>query len=305
MRSVIGGATLFTALSSSAISQNQNAVAHHCLAITDVDRRVDCLETGILPEARSTISPQQAPATQPNPSFDCRAAKSPMERAISSDTTLAQRDAVMGRTYLQALRVSKDRQGLLESQRNWLTQRDTACSSVVGTSTWSCILDSTRSRITALGKIVASSSEQIPAPQISNSISSSPTQARSETATENTSTISTTSSYDSQRSAVASNEGSSLIVGLALVIGAFVGLKIVRHVWRRRYLTKKYGPHEAAQIMAREVWQGMTAEQLTESLGRPSDIGREIIRARSKETWKYGQTGKNRFRIASIWKTAL
>ena len=68
-----------------------------------------------------------------------------------------------------------------------------------------------------------------------------------------------------------------------------------RNVWRRRHLTKKYGPQEAARIIAREVWQGMTAEQLTESRGHPADIGREIIRTRTKETWKYGQTGKNRF----------
>ncbi|TYO61030.1 DUF1311 domain-containing protein [Bradyrhizobium hipponense] len=126
---------LLTALSTTAISQDQSAIARHSLAIADVDRRVDCLETGILPEARSTISPQQTPASQPNPSFDCRAAKSPMERAICGDTTLAQWDAVMGRTYLQVLRVSKDRQALLESQRTWLTQRDTACSSLAGTLT--------------------------------------------------------------------------------------------------------------------------------------------------------------------------
>jgi hypothetical protein len=49
-------------------------------------------------------------------------------------------------------------------------------------------------------------------------------------------------------------------------------------------------------IIARQVWQGMTDEQLTDSWGNPVDIGREIVRTKIKETWKYGQTGKNRFR---------
>lgn len=201
----------------------------------------------------------------------------------------------MGRTYQQALRTSKDRQALIENQRNWLGQRDTACSSVTGNLTSSCILDTTKSRVTALSKIAASSTDQSSPPQVFNPISTTPTQTRLETSAVNPNN-SAPSTADSKKSTAASNDdGSSWIVGLALLIGSFVALKLIRQIWRRRYLTKKYGPQEAAQIMAREVWQGMTAEQLTESRGRPADIGREIIRARTKETWKYGQIGKNRF----------
>ncbi|MDE5464639.1 DUF1311 domain-containing protein [Bradyrhizobium sp. CSS354] len=219
-----------------------------------------------------------------------------MDRAICGDVTLAQWDAFMGRTYQQALRISKDRQALLESQRNWLTQRETTCSSVTGNLTWSCILDATRSRITAINKFATSNPEQSPAPQAANSSSLAPTQSGSEIATKKISNSPAASSSGSQKSTVASNDdGSSLIVGFAFLIGAFLAVRIVRYVWRRRHLTKKYGPQEAARIIAREVWQGMTAEQLTESRGRPAGIGREIIRTRTKETWKYGQTGKNRF----------
>lgn len=296
MCSVIGGAALLTALFTTANSQDQNAITRHCLTIADVNARVDCLETGIPPESRSTIPSPQPTASQLSPSFDCRAAKPSMERAICGDATLAQWDAVMGRTYQQALRTSKDRQALIEAQRNWLTQRDAACSSVTGDSTWSCTVDATRSRIASLNKIVALSAEQSPTPQPPTPLQSTQTQARSENPTEHASNNSATNSYGSQKSTVASNnDGSSLFGGTAALIGLFFALKIVRRVWRRQSLTKKYGPQEAARIIAREVWQGMTAEQLTESRGRPADIGREIIRTRTKETWKYGQTGKNRF----------
>ena len=39
----------------------------------------------------------------------------------------------------------------------------------------------------------------------------------------------------------------------------------------------------------------MNVEQLIESWGSPADIAREIVKTRKKETWKYVQTGKNRF----------
>jgi hypothetical protein len=63
----------------------------------------------------------------------------------------------------------------------------------------------------------------------------------------------------------------------------------------RQRLVVRYGEHAAALILAHQVWQGMTDEQLTESWGIPDDKDTEIKRATKKETWKYGQIGKNRF----------
>jgi len=51
----------------------------------------------------------------------------------------------------------------------------------------------------------------------------------------------------------------------------------------------------AEGILAGKVWQGMSNEQLLESWGNPADIDREVRRTKTKETWKYNQTGKNRF----------
>jgi hypothetical protein len=60
-------------------------------------------------------------------------------------------------------------------------------------------------------------------------------------------------------------------------------------------LIDKYGIVDAERILARQVWQGMTHEQLIESWGNPVDQEVEIKRAKTKETWKYNQIGRNRY----------
>jgi hypothetical protein len=39
----------------------------------------------------------------------------------------------------------------------------------------------------------------------------------------------------------------------------------------------------------------MTEDQLLESWGGPADRDYEIRKSKTKETWKYGQIGRNRF----------
>ncbi|MGY4368451.1 hypothetical protein ACVW1A_004516 [Bradyrhizobium sp. LB1.3] len=68
-----------------------------------------------------------------------------------------------------------------------------------------------------------------------------------------------------------------------------------RRAAERQRLVAKYGDEIADRILARVVWQGMTEEQLLESRGHPADKDYEVRKSVSKETWKYGQTGKNRF----------
>lgn len=67
---------------------------------------------------------------------------------------------------------------------------------------------------------------------------------------------------------------------------------------RRETLMRKYGNAELVErIMRKTFWQGQTQEQLLDSLGRPLDIDQRILKAKTKETWKYNQTGKNRFAL--------
>lgn len=60
---------------------------------------------------------------------------------------------------------------------------------------------------------------------------------------------------------------------------------------------QKYGDAEIVDmIMKKMVWQGMSAEQLTDSLGRPVATDRKVYKTKTSETYKYDQAGKNRYR---------
>ena len=49
-------------------------------------------------------------------------------------------------------------------------------------------------------------------------------------------------------------------------------------------------------IMARQVWQEQTAEQLLDSLGYPADVDQKVLKTKKKEVWKYGHQGSNRYK---------
>lgn len=50
-------------------------------------------------------------------------------------------------------------------------------------------------------------------------------------------------------------------------------------------------------IMKRMFWQGQTPAQLTDSLGCPVDIDRKIMKTKTREVWKYNETGKGRYAL--------
>lgn len=83
---------------------------------------------------------------------------------------------------------------------------------------------------------------------------------------------------------------------IVILVVAFVVFKLLRYLSRRKYLIDKYGRDLGLRILSRAVWQGMTSEQLEDSWGRPVDIDRTVYKTKTKETWKYNQTGKNRFK---------
>jgi hypothetical protein len=59
---------------------------------------------------------------------------------------------------------------------------------------------------------------------------------------------------------------------------------------------EKYEDHEVCHgIMAGQIWQGMTAEQLIESIGHPHDVDQSVYKGTTKENWKYETIGKNRY----------
>lgn len=87
-----------------------------------------------------------------------------------------------------------------------------------------------------------------------------------------------------------------LIFGIG--ISVFFAIKIIMREMRRARLLKKYGDKKIVEmIMNRMFWQGQTPGQLRDSLGSPVDVDRKILKTKSKEVWKYNQTGKGRYAL--------
>ena len=51
------------------------------------------------------------------------------------------------------------------------------------------------------------------------------------------------------------------------------------------------------KIMQGMFWQGQPASQLIDSLGKPLDIDQKVLKTKTKEVWKYNETGKNRYAL--------
>ena len=85
-----------------------------------------------------------------------------------------------------------------------------------------------------------------------------------------------------------------VIIGLVAV---FILVKLLLYLSRRKYLIQKYGRELGLRILTKAVWQGMTSEELADSRGNPVDIEHTVYKTKTKETWKYDKTGKNRFKV--------
>jgi hypothetical protein len=97
-----------------------------------------------------------------------------------------------------------------------------------------------------------------------------------------------------------SSDGSNPVLVGIFILGAIGGAIFIFNSIKRREqrqrLVAKYGEEIADRILAHTIWQGMTEEQLLDSWGAPADKDHEIRKTLTKETWKYQQTGRNRFR---------
>lgn len=89
------------------------------------------------------------------------------------------------------------------------------------------------------------------------------------------------------------------IAGIAIIfVGASLLVTSKSEVRRYQNLIARFGDQEVAyRIMNSMYWQGQTAEQLEESLGRPVAIDKSVKRNGTKDIWKYFQTSKSRFSL--------
>lgn len=87
---------------------------------------------------------------------------------------------------------------------------------------------------------------------------------------------------------------------ISVVVLIAIGALAINHLVtqaRRKRLMEKYGDAEiVGMIMKKMIWQGMTADQLIDSLGRPVMADKKVYKTKTSETYKYDQVGKNRFR---------
>ena len=72
-------------------------------------------------------------------------------------------------------------------------------------------------------------------------------------------------------------------------------------LWSKNHkeeLMLKYGDEEiVSNILKQNIWIGETSSQLIDSFGKPVDISEWRNAKESGETWKYHQTGKNRYAL--------
>jgi hypothetical protein len=94
-----------------------------------------------------------------------------------------------------------------------------------------------------------------------------------------------------------------LIVGLVVVL-VVLGIILSRYQAakrrqeRFRALTERFGSEEIAQdIMVQKFWTGQTEEMLSESLGPPVAVDKQVLKTKRKEVWKYGEARKNQFSL--------
>jgi hypothetical protein len=86
----------------------------------------------------------------------------------------------------------------------------------------------------------------------------------------------------------------------AAVIAALLVLAILRNSAKKRarlkYLRDRYHDESIVQnILARQVWVGQTAEQLTDSLGPPVATDHKLLKTKNRDIWKYHRNGVNRY----------
>lgn len=88
------------------------------------------------------------------------------------------------------------------------------------------------------------------------------------------------------------------IVVIGLIIAGVVWFRHLQKQKRIEYLFDKYGDNAVVdRIMRRILWQGETAQQVIDSLGNPLNVDRKLMATRSREVWKYQQTGRGRYAL--------
>jgi hypothetical protein len=90
------------------------------------------------------------------------------------------------------------------------------------------------------------------------------------------------------------------IVGFLIVIAWLLKIKSdnkKQKAWIA-HLKEKYKSDEIVNaILNSEYWTGQTVEQLVDSLGQPHAKDKQVLKTKTKETWKYYEQRKGQFSL--------
>lgn len=91
-------------------------------------------------------------------------------------------------------------------------------------------------------------------------------------------------------------DGQTLIVlVVCVVVLIFVAVRYGKNK-RREHLMAKYSDANLVDIiMQKKIFEGMSTEQLIDSWGHPVAKDHKVLKTKISETFKYNQTGRNRF----------
>ena len=85
-----------------------------------------------------------------------------------------------------------------------------------------------------------------------------------------------------------------VVISLLLAVACYVLIQKLRYA---KYF-KKYGDERAVRaILKHRYYEGQTAAQLIDALGKPKDIDEKSTKSKTRRIYKYNQTGKNRFSL--------
>ena len=88
-----------------------------------------------------------------------------------------------------------------------------------------------------------------------------------------------------------------IIIIVACVV-AFLLHKVYKKKKKLSYLKKKYVNSRIVERMANGIiWQGETAAQLMDSLGKPDAVDKKQSQSLKKEAWKYVRRGGGRYNL--------
>lgn len=97
-------------------------------------------------------------------------------------------------------------------------------------------------------------------------------------------------------------ENTHIIAAIGAIFIFACGVRI--YIERRKqaawvaHLKEKYKNDEIVdRILNSEYWMGQTPEQLIDSLGNPHAKDRQVLKTKTKETWKYNEHRKGQFSL--------